>query len=151
MRKSCLLITICCLLLVSPGAQASSTPPHQISIKIGSSVMNADGRPMTMDIAPFILHQRAYVELLPLTKALNIAPNKVFWDADNKAVMLTIEGEDIVLAVGDRDEETTLGTIVMDVPPLDIHGHLVVPVRYVAEALGYSVAWDGKHRAVTIR
>lgn len=37
-----------------------------------------------------------------------------------------------------------------DVPPQMINNRMLVPVRWVAEALGYNVTWDGANRAVHI-
>jgi Copper amine oxidase N-terminal domain. len=38
-----------------------------------------------------------------------------------------------------------------DVPPQIINGRTMVPVKWVAEALGADVEWDDKNRAVIIK
>ncbi|MGE5403579.1 MAG: copper amine oxidase N-terminal domain-containing protein [Candidatus Saccharibacteria bacterium] len=149
MHKTGLLVLIGLLLTLTPMTRASVTESRSITIKIGSPMI-IDGRSANANSAPFISNQRAYAQLLPLTRAMNIPRQKVFWDADNRAVVVTTEGNDLVFTVGDRDEETSLGTVVMDVAPLDINGHVAVPVRYAAQALGYSVEWSAKDRVVSI-
>lgn len=38
-----------------------------------------------------------------------------------------------------------------DVPPQNINGRVLVPARFVAEALGATVEWDGENQAVIVK
>lgn len=40
--------------------------------------------------------------------------------------------------------------IATDVPPQNVNGRVMVPIRFVAEALGANVGWDGNTQTVTI-
>lgn len=56
---------------------------------------------------------------------------------------IAIAGQAIKLIVNGQE-------INCDVPPQNINGRVLVPARYVAEALGASVEWDSVNNAVVI-
>ncbi len=60
------------------------------------------------------------------------------------------ENKDIVLTI-DKKEASVFGEIkVNDVAPLITNGRTMLPARFVTEALGGTVSWDGEKREVTI-
>src|SRR5208337_4690293 len=59
------------------------------------------------------------------------------------AVSLAYANQPIKLIVNGQE-------IQCEVPPQIINGHTMVPIRAVAQALGYQAQWDGNANAVTI-
>ncbi|MDO5725643.1 MAG: stalk domain-containing protein [Tissierellia bacterium] len=61
----------------------------------------------------------------------------------------------IKLHIGDKTVLRTIGTdksqINMDVAPFIENGRTMVPIRFVAEALGYKVSWDRVSREATLK
>ena len=62
---------------------------------------------------------------------------------------------DIILVIGSNILDTKINGIdsftAMDVAPYIKNGRTMLPIRYVAEALGMSVSWDAKTRTVIIQ
>ncbi|MCL6559791.1 MAG: copper amine oxidase N-terminal domain-containing protein [Firmicutes bacterium] len=56
---------------------------------------------------------------------------------------LALAGQDIKLIVNGKE-------IQCDVPPQEINGRVLVPARFLAEALGAKVDWDGERNAVVV-
>lgn len=67
---------------------------------------------------------------------------KATGSVDSTTIELTV-GSNIALVNGSHVE--------LDVPPIVKNGRVLVPVRFISEALGYDVEWDGAKREVIIK
>lgn len=73
--------------------------------------------------------------------------------------MVTAEkgDEEIFFTLGEReihavDENGAINTVSMDAESRMIGSHIYVPIRYLAEAMGYSdITWDGETMEVQIK
>lgn len=106
-----------------------------------------DGNTLQMDVAPQIINDRTQVPLRAIFEALDA---EVLWDGDLQKITGTKGSTKIVLFVGNDtamigDSETKL-----DSPPVIINSRTLVPVRFISEALGCKVDWNGESRMVTI-
>lgn len=59
---------------------------HYISMTIGSTVLNADKKKVTMDVAPILVNSKTYLPARYLVEAMN---ETVQWDAKNRVVLLS--------------------------------------------------------------
>jgi hypothetical protein len=85
----------------------------------------------------------------PNDQTVQLNDNRTFTDKGGLQVTLTI-GSRTITSQG----STTLGALItktMDVATLIKNGRTYLPARYVAEAFGYTLAWDAADRTVTIR
>lgn len=61
---------------------------------------------------------------------------------------------EVRLTIGSKDYEVIIGDVVtkgkMDVEPYIKEGRTMLPIRYVAEALGFDVEWDNPNRTVIL-
>ena len=75
-------------------------------------------------------------------------------DKDTKKPVEKTETE-VVLSIGSKDMNNKYNGIAskkgMDVAPYIKNGRTMLPIRYIAEALGMSVDWDAKTRTVIIQ
>jgi hypothetical protein len=136
LRKiSCgLLLTLGCLLLCSGVASASSTV-----------VIN--GNPLALDTPTVIQNGRLLVPMRNIFQALGATVN---WDSSTQTVTATRGLTSISLVIGSTDASVNGSTVTLDVPPEIINGYTFVPIRFVGEALGCQVNWDGGSQSVTI-
>lgn len=75
----------------------------------------------------------------------------VGWEADTQTVVITKDSTTIRLPIGSSTYTVNGVEKQMDTAAvLPDHGRTMVPVRFVAEALGKSVAWDASNRLVII-
>lgn len=58
---------------------------------------------------------------------------------------------EIVLRIGSREASVKGEPILLTTAPTQVNGTTLVPLRFVAEALGLQVAWDPAGRSITVR
>jgi len=92
-------------------------------------------------------NSRIQVPLRPVAEALGA---EVEWNA--KTGEITVAGEKTVkLGLGRNTCLVDGGEYTMDTAPVAYQGYTFVPLRFVAEALGFTVDWEPAGRVVTIR
>lgn len=106
-----------------------------------------DGKELHLDVPPVIENGRVIVPLRIIFEALD---SNVDWNDVTKTVIAT-KGNDIVkLTVGKKIAYRNGASIELDVCAKVINGRILVPLRFVSEALGARVEWDGQKSNVTI-
>lgn len=66
------------------------------------------------------------------------------------ALVAAVAATAVALAQGHITIVVNGRPIASDVPPQNVNGRVMVPIRFVSEALGASVGWDGNTQTVTI-
>jgi len=112
--------------------------------------MKLNGEPIVTDVAPFILDDRTMVPVRFIGEVLGARAD---WEQESKTVTVTaadgmviklISGDTHMLIVRDYD----ISVITMDVATVIRDGRAFVPVRYIAEALGLTISWNGQTKTV---
>ena len=121
---------------------APELPKRPASVE-GASVI-------TMDAAPFIENDRTYVPVRYLANALGVADANVRWNAASRLVTLAEPGMPTVeMTVGVSRVLSNGKATATDVAPVvKPPGRTMLPAKWVAEALGYTVEWDGATKTV---
>lgn len=123
--------------------------PTVITLYIGSATAYVNGVAQVLD-APPIIDSRTGRTLVPLRFIAEAAGAAVTWNAATRTVRVTAEGVEIVLVVGDRTARVNGESRTLDQPAVILGGRTLVPLRFVAEALGGDVAWNGAKREIVI-
>ncbi len=111
-----------------------------IKMQIGNKDIDVNGETITNDAAPIIRNDRTLIPIRFITETLG---GKVDWNGATKEVTLTIDGKEIKMIIGKMLEK-------YGVEPVIIDGRTFVPVRFVADELFATVAWDDATKTVTI-
>lgn len=111
-----------------------------IKLQIGSRIVNVDNEAVIYDTASVIRNDRTLVPIRIVTETLG---GKVDWNGVTKEVTLHIDGKEIKMTVGKTLEKYGVAPVIID-------GRTFVPVRFVADELGATVAWDDATKTVTI-
>ena len=111
-----------------------------IKLQIGSRIVNVDNEAVIYDTAPVIRNDRTLVPIRIVTETLG---GKVDWNGVTKEVTLHIDGKEIKMTVGKTLEKYGVAPVIID-------GRTFVPVRFVADELGATIAWDDVTKTVTI-
>ena len=95
-----------------------------------------------MDVAPLIKNNRTFVPVRFLGNALGVADSNINWD--NATRTATLKGKaELKLKDGEKAVTTNGNKQTIDVAPYIIPpGRTMLPARYVAEGLGFTVEWD---------
>ena len=133
-------LILCCLATVFIFNNYIATAEEPIRVLL-------DGEELVFDVQPQMINDRTMVPMRVIFEALGA---KVDWDGATETVTAT---------KGDLIVKTTIGNKIMtvngagkemDVAPVVIDGRTLVPVRFISEAFGCDVDWDGNTRTVHI-
>ncbi len=96
---------------------------------------------------PVILNGTTMVPMRDVFEALGA---KVNWDGSTKTITAVRSNKVINLTVGSSDALVNNSTVSLSEAPYVSAGTTMVPLRFVSEALGAKVNWDGAARVVSI-
>ncbi len=96
---------------------------------------------------PVVIDNRV---LVPAREVFEAMGAKVGWDNTTKKVTVEYKNEIIVLVVNDTKALINGKVVEMDVPGKNINNKVMIPIRFVSEAMGMNVQWDSTNRRVWI-
>ena len=96
---------------------------------------------------PVIIDSRA---LLPLRETTDYLGGAVSWTPPDTVVLGNGYDEDLVLIINSTTYYQGEQTLTMDTAPVIIDGRTYVPVRLIAEYLGFTVEWDDSSQSIFI-
>jgi len=124
-----------------------------IRFKIGSLVYSVGPASKTMDSAPLVLDGRTLIPIRYLAEAIGAT---ITWDAKTQKVTIQLGATKIELTIGKNTAEINGISAKIDpdnpkVKPIVIPpGRTMLPLRFVAEQLNCTVAWNPENREITI-
>lgn len=137
---------ICCVLGISLTlSTVALAATSAIGIKVNGSLIKPD-------VPPQIVNQRTLVPIRFVAEALGASVN---WDpAKNTVIINSSLAQNTPLPSIQKSKTISIivdgQQIKSDVPPQIINQRTMVPIRFVAEALGAEVNWDGTTQTVLI-
>lgn len=106
-----------------------------------------DGIMIPLDVPGEIRDGRTLVPFRPIFEALGA---EVSWDGEARTVSATRGRDSLVLTIGSETVQWRRSLIKVDVAPVIADGRTLVPLRFVAQALGLHVRWDAATRTVLL-
>ena len=123
-----------------------------IEMTIGQRLMKVNGAKQEIDpgreTAPVILNSRT---LIPIRAVMEALGGSLDYDAKDQKITLKEDGDTLQMWIGKTDIRLNGTTKTMDTAPVILNGRTMVPVRFVAENFGYSVAWKAAEQTVVIQ
>ncbi|MDF9409872.1 copper amine oxidase N-terminal domain-containing protein [Pelotomaculum isophthalicicum JI] len=130
---------------------APSTTKNKVTFKIGDSKFTLNGKEVTMDAAPYLKNDRTYLPVRFVAQAVGITDSNIIWNADEQTVVLIKDSTVVKLTIGSNILNINGIGITMDVAPEIVDpGRTMLPVRWVAQALGCNITWDDATQTVTV-
>ena len=130
----------------------SGAPAGTMQLVIGATTLLAGKATIPLETAPVILHDRT---MLPIRALVEQAGGTAGWDAAAQKVTITWKGTTIVFTIGSRTALVNGAATPLDtdasVVPVIKNGHTLLPVRFIAESLGWTVLWNSAARMVTLQ
>jgi beta-lactamase superfamily II metal-dependent hydrolase len=105
-----------------------------------------DGQQLSFDVPPAIENGCTLVPLRVIFEALGA---DVQWNGSTQTVTASKSGTKIILIIGGSAYKNSQ-EVKLSVPAKIIEGRTMVPLRFISEALGCQVAWDGTTDTITI-
>lgn len=124
----------CTLLLVGVLLAAWTAPAAAAPVRLVVA-----GQEVVPDVPPVLSGGRVLVPLRGVFEALGAT---VQWDPAQGAVIARRAGREVVLAPGSREARVDGRPVPLDEPARVVGGRVLVPLRFLGEALGADVRWD---------
>lgn len=123
-----------------PETAATGQSSNGIAVKVNGRIIDFDVPPMAVD----------GTTMLPVRMALEPLGAEFVWNGANNTVTITAEGKVIQLIIGSDTAYVDGIAKIMTQPAMAVDGRTLIPIRFVAENLGYKVDWDGNTNTVII-
>jgi hypothetical protein len=129
---------------------------EQYVLKIGSPVISVtkgtETKDVTLDVAPFI--DDGYT-LIPLRGLLEEMGASISWTDKNQSITVDKEAQKIEFQIWNNIVYVTGGRYgrvryTLNQEPRIVDSRTFIPLRFVSEHVGYTVAWDGATQIITI-
>lgn len=124
--------------------------------RIGSTSYKVNGEQRQMDAAPYIKEGRTFLPVRFVAYGCGVNASDVSWDPAKRIVLIS-KGEVVLrLSIGSKlmHSSMPIGTgseIQMDAAPEITGQRTMLPVRWIAEQLGYEVTWDPNTQTVGLK
>ena len=100
------------------------------------------------DVGPRLINNRVMAPIRPIAVMLG---GTVSWDGDTNTVTIHSAAQDIILlTIGSRIMYMNGLALEMDVAPEIYNGRAILPVRFIAVAMGADIIWDYSTRTAMI-
>jgi len=123
-----------------------------IDLTVGKTGMVVNGMEKGTDSAPVMRNGRT---LLPVRSLIEALGGSVAWNGSTRVTTVVLGGRTVQLTVGSSKaivdgRQVTIDSTNTAVVPEIINGRTYLPLRFLAENLGISVAWDASSQTVTV-
>lgn len=106
-----------------------------------------DNTQVVFDQNPVIIENRT---LVPIRAVFEHAGAAVSWDQESHTATISKEGYEVKITFGSAVMLKNNEEVALDVPAAMVNDRMLIPVRAIAEAMDYSVTWDGLHSMVLV-
>ena len=126
---------------------SSAAQKTEVKMTIGKTVGYINGAEKALDAAPIIREGRT---MLPVRFVAEAFGANVGWDGATSTATVKTENVEIKITIGAKTAVVNGKTVALDAPAFIENGRTYMPVRFVAENLGATVAWDGATSTATL-
>jgi hypothetical protein len=117
---------------------------------INSTSYSVNGETRTADVAPYIENSRTFLPVRYVADALGVGPKDILFDKATSTVTL-IKGDRVAQIKLNTNKLTINGTVItMDVKAVTKNNRTMLPMSFVAQALGATVNYDATAKTVTV-
>lgn len=127
------------LAVLAPGLIRAESPPVTVRL---------DGEELSFDVPAQIINGRTMVPFRKIFEALGA---QVDYNPNTREVHAVHGETTLKLTIDSNIVEWRRSIIQVDVAPVVIEGRTLVPLRFVGQALGIHVDWDGAARTVILQ
>jgi hypothetical protein len=107
-----------------------------------------DGNPVTYEQSPVL--EKGYV-FVPMRAIFEQLGAEVEWIGEYDMLLAGKGDLELAYRIGERTAEINGETIPLNAAGKIVNGSTMMPIRFVAEALGASVKWDNEHEKTTLQ
>ncbi|MCL6576977.1 copper amine oxidase N-terminal domain-containing protein [Kyrpidia sp.] len=134
---------------VTTPAQSGS---NVATFTVGSTTYTVNGQQQTMDVAPYLKNDgRVMLPVRFVANALGVSDDSIIWNQNDKSVTIFKGGSVVKMTLGSNTLIVNGTAVQMDVAPeLYNDGRVMLPIRWVGQALNANISWDQATQTVTV-
>lgn len=134
-----MLFLLCFLLLVPcMVSAATSSPSDDIRLII-------EGKQVEADVPPMISNGRTMVPLRVVAEKMGA---EVQWDQESQTATIVQAQKSVKLQLNNKRASINNKSVQLDTPPQIVNQRMLLPLRFVGEALGSTIGWEQTSRTV---
>ncbi|MFC0212918.1 stalk domain-containing protein [Paenibacillus chartarius] len=132
---------------VYPGQMPAATN-NQVKLTINNRKGSINGKAVTLEQAPIIINGNT---MIPVRFAAEALGANVEWEPNERKVTITRGTKLIDLWIDSPDLLVNGGRVTAEVAPVIRNNLTLVPLRIIAENMGWKVEWDPKSQNVNLQ
>lgn len=149
MKKIIWLLVLVLAIVTVPFAHVAAATT-KVVFTVGSTEYTVDGHLFIMDVAPYINDGRTFLPVRYVADAFGLSDADVTYDAATGKVTLVDGGATIKLSIGNTFLLVNDVATIMDTAPEMNKGRVFLPVKWIAQALGFTATWDPAAQTVSL-
>ncbi|HEX8833656.1 MAG TPA: copper amine oxidase N-terminal domain-containing protein [Abditibacteriaceae bacterium] len=106
-----------------------------------------NGQPLATSVSPVVMNGRTLVPMRDIFEALGATVN---YNSLTRGIAARRDNTNVNLQIGSRAALVNNQPVTLEQAPLVTRGSTLVPLRFVSEALGATVNWNGSQQLVSI-
>ena len=126
---------------------AAPVNQNQIIASVDSLNASVFGKLANADAAPLLINDRVMLPVRFVSEALGAT---VMWDEELRMIKITHGETVLTMHIGSDTAFIGEDEVILDSPPVHVGSIAYAPARFVAEALGTTVAYDAESKQITI-
>ena len=119
-----------------------------VVLQINNKTAYINKQAVAMDVAPQLIGNYTMLPLRFVGENFGLAVN---WNGQNQVVTCTGGGKTVLLSIKTGNASLNGQTVSLPAKPVIKNDRVLVPVRFVLEAFGKQVDWEGSSKTVTIK
>lgn len=148
-RLSILILAILMVLGLSSGFALADTTQQAIKNSDGDAVtILVNEKPVDLNVEPVMTDGRLMVPFRAIGEVMGA---KVDWDEKTETASLALNDTEVNLTLGELSGMVNGSPVDLDAAAKLVNGHVLIPLRFVNEALGAQVEWNAENKQVQIK
>jgi hypothetical protein len=127
--------------ILSVAAIGAHAEEDVVTVKVDNKIVEFDQQPVIVG--------EGYT-MVPIRAVFEKAGAAVGWDQKTQTATIAKLGYTVTITYGDTAMYKNGERIELDAPAMSMNDRIMIPVRAIAEAMDYSVTWDGHHSMVLV-
>jgi hypothetical protein len=119
----------------------------KVEMAVGRDTITVDGEERKLDFAPFVVDDHT---LIPIRFFVDALGGEVFWDQETKRATVIRDAHLVEMWVADGLVTVDGKAVESPVPPQIHQNRVMLPLRFIAETLGWIVGWNGETKSITL-
>ncbi|MCL6638038.1 MAG: copper amine oxidase N-terminal domain-containing protein, partial [Alicyclobacillus sp.] len=130
----------------------AQTGSNVATFTVGSNSYTVNGVQQTMDVAPYLKNDgRVMLPVRFVANALGVTDDHIVWNGADQSVTIFKGNTVAKMTVGSTTMVVNGVAVQMDVAPeLYNDGRVMLPIRWIGQALGAQLSWDQNTQTVTV-